>query len=83
MPSSTHSAEIALADVPPCKTDATKPAESVTNVVSTTDQTSDPAEWRGQAVPDILLSGNTPKIEEWRHDQALARTQARRPDLLA
>jgi tRNA (guanine37-N1)-methyltransferase len=41
-----------------------------------------PAEWRGRAVPDILLSGNTPRIEEWRHEQALARTQARRPDLL-
>ena len=41
-----------------------------------------PAEWRGQAVPEILLSGNTPKIEEWRHEQALARTEARRPDLL-
>ncbi|OGX83632.1 tRNA (guanosine(37)-N1)-methyltransferase TrmD [Hymenobacter coccineus] len=41
-----------------------------------------PAEWRGQAVPAILLSGNTPLIEEWRHAQALARTQARRPDLL-
>ncbi|QKG58855.1 tRNA (guanosine(37)-N1)-methyltransferase TrmD [Hymenobacter sp. BRD128] len=41
-----------------------------------------PAEWRGLAVPEILLSGNTPKIEEWRHEQALARTQARRPDLL-
>ena len=41
-----------------------------------------PAEWRGRAVPDILLSGNTPKIEEWRHEQALARTQAKRPDLL-
>jgi tRNA (guanine37-N1)-methyltransferase len=41
-----------------------------------------PAEWRGLAVPEILLSGNTPKIEEWRHEQALARTQERRPDLL-
>ena len=41
-----------------------------------------PAEWRGRAVPAILLSGNTPRIEEWRHEQALARTQARRPDLL-
>jgi tRNA (guanine37-N1)-methyltransferase len=41
-----------------------------------------PAEWRGLAVPDILLSGNTPKIEEWRHEQALAHTQAKRPDLL-
>ena len=41
-----------------------------------------PAEWRGRAVPDILLSGNTPRIEEWRHEQALARTLALRPDLL-
>jgi tRNA (guanine37-N1)-methyltransferase len=41
-----------------------------------------PAEWRGLAVPEILLSGNTPKIEAWRHEQALARTQAKRPDLL-
>ncbi len=41
-----------------------------------------PAEWRGLAVPEILLSGNTPKIEEWRHEQALLRTQQRRPDLL-
>jgi tRNA (guanine37-N1)-methyltransferase len=42
-----------------------------------------PAEWRGRAVPEILLSGNTPKIEEWRHEQAMARTQAKRPDLLS
>jgi len=42
-----------------------------------------PAEWRGLAVPEILLSGNTPKIEDWRHEQALARTQAKRPDLLS
>ena len=41
-----------------------------------------PAEWRCREVPEILLSGNTPKIEEWRHEQALARTQAKRPDLL-
>jgi tRNA (guanine37-N1)-methyltransferase len=41
-----------------------------------------PAEWRGRVVPEILLSGNTPKIEEWRHEQAMARTQAKRPDLL-
>lgn len=41
-----------------------------------------PAEFREWKVPDILLSGNTPKIEAWRHDQALRRTQERRPDLL-
>ncbi|MEZ4984875.1 MAG: tRNA (guanosine(37)-N1)-methyltransferase TrmD [Saprospiraceae bacterium] len=41
-----------------------------------------PAAFRGMPVPEILLSGNTPQIEEWRYDQALARTQERRPDLL-
>ena len=41
-----------------------------------------PAEYDGMKVPDILLSGNFPKIEEWRHDQAMARTKMIRPDLL-
>ncbi|HRH63359.1 MAG TPA: tRNA (guanosine(37)-N1)-methyltransferase TrmD, partial [Bacteroidia bacterium] len=39
-----------------------------------------PAEFKGHKVPDILLSGNTKQIEQWRHDQALERTQKRRPD---
>ena len=41
-----------------------------------------PAEYKGQEVPKILLSGNTPEIEKWREQQALERTQQRRPDLL-
>ena len=41
-----------------------------------------PEEFKGWKVPDILLSGNHKLIEEWRHDQALQRTQERRPDLL-
>lgn len=41
-----------------------------------------PADFRGWEVPEILLSGNTPKIEEWRYEQALQRTKDRRPDLL-
>jgi tRNA (guanine37-N1)-methyltransferase len=41
-----------------------------------------PAEFEGNRVPDILLSGHEAKIDEWRHEQALARTRARRPDLL-
>lgn len=41
-----------------------------------------PAEFRGWKVPDILLSGHFPKIEEWRYQQALERTRERRPDLL-
>jgi len=42
-----------------------------------------PADWNGHKVPDILLSGHEAKINEWRHEQALARTQKRRPDLLS
>jgi len=41
-----------------------------------------PEEFRGWKVPEILLSGNFPKIEEWRNERALERTKARRPDLL-
>ncbi len=41
-----------------------------------------PAEYKGMKVPDILLSGDFPKIEEWRHQNAIERTTKRRPDLL-
>jgi tRNA (guanine37-N1)-methyltransferase len=41
-----------------------------------------PQEFRGHAVPVILLSGHDAKIEEWRYEQALERTQERRPDLI-
>ncbi|MDR9398266.1 tRNA (guanosine(37)-N1)-methyltransferase TrmD [Salibacter sp.] len=41
-----------------------------------------PAEFREWKVPDVLLSGNFKKIEEWRHDRALEKTRLRRPDLL-
>lgn len=41
-----------------------------------------PAEYKGWRVPDILLSGHEAKIAEWRHEQALERTQRLRPDLL-
>jgi len=41
-----------------------------------------PADFRGWKVPDILLSGDPKKIDEWRHDEAVKRTQERRPDLL-
>ncbi|WP_026451892.1 tRNA (guanosine(37)-N1)-methyltransferase TrmD [Aequorivita capsosiphonis] len=41
-----------------------------------------PAEYKGWTVPDILTSGHTGKIEEWREDQAYKRTKERRPDLL-
>ncbi len=41
-----------------------------------------PADWRGKKVPDILLSGDPKKIDEWRHDESVKRTEERRPDLL-
>ncbi len=41
-----------------------------------------PADFRGVKVPDILLSGDPKKIEEWRYEQSLQRTRDRRPDLL-
>lgn len=42
-----------------------------------------PAEWRGMKVPDILLCGDPKKIDHWRHEEALRRTEERRPDLLS
>ena len=41
-----------------------------------------PADYKGSKVPDILLSGNTPEVEKWRHEKAVERTLQRRPDLL-
>jgi len=41
-----------------------------------------PADFRGQKVPAVLLSGNHKKIEEWRTREAVKRTLKRRPDLL-
>ncbi|WP_066175156.1 tRNA (guanosine(37)-N1)-methyltransferase TrmD [Bacillus marinisedimentorum] len=41
-----------------------------------------PAEFRGMKVPDILLSGDHAKIEEWREKESFRRTFTRRPDLL-
>ncbi|MDH7462283.1 tRNA (guanosine(37)-N1)-methyltransferase TrmD [Chitinophagaceae bacterium 26-R-25] len=40
-----------------------------------------PASFRGWEVPQILLSGDPKKIEQWRYEQAVARTTERRPDL--
>lgn len=41
-----------------------------------------PSDYKGLKVPDILLSGDFAKIEEWRHQNAIERTKIRRPDLL-
>jgi tRNA (guanine37-N1)-methyltransferase len=41
-----------------------------------------PAEFRGQSVPKVLLSGNHAEIEKWRHEQRVEKTRLVRPDLL-
>jgi tRNA (guanine37-N1)-methyltransferase len=41
-----------------------------------------PREFRGWAVPDVLLSGNHKEIERWRREKALEKTREKRPDLL-
>jgi tRNA (guanine37-N1)-methyltransferase len=41
-----------------------------------------PADFKGWPVPDILLSGDLKKIDDWRYEQAVQRTEQRRPDLL-
>ncbi|MDX8570090.1 MULTISPECIES: tRNA (guanosine(37)-N1)-methyltransferase TrmD [Elizabethkingia] len=41
-----------------------------------------PEEYKGLKVPDVLLSGHTQNIEDWRYDEAVRITQEKRPDLL-
>ncbi|MBL4586093.1 MAG: tRNA (guanosine(37)-N1)-methyltransferase TrmD, partial [Flavobacteriales bacterium] len=41
-----------------------------------------PSNYKGWKVPDVLLSGNDKKVDEWRNEQALKRTEERRPDYL-
>ncbi|TDQ31658.1 tRNA (guanosine(37)-N1)-methyltransferase TrmD [Zeaxanthinibacter enoshimensis] len=41
-----------------------------------------PRDYKGHTVPEILLSGDFPKIEQWREDRAMERTEQLRPDLL-
>jgi len=42
-----------------------------------------PPVWEGQAVPEVLVSGNHARIDAWRREQALERTRRNRPDLLS
>jgi tRNA (guanine37-N1)-methyltransferase len=41
-----------------------------------------PPDFRGWKVPEVLLSGDHGKVDQWRREQSLLRTLARRPDLL-
>ena len=55
--------------------------ESFNNGLLEYPQYTRPAEWNGQKVPDILLSGNHAKINEWRLSESVKRTKDKRPDL--
>ena len=55
--------------------------ESFNNDLLEYPQYTKPAEWKGQKIPDILLSGHHQNIAKWRMDQAKTKTQKHRPDL--
>lgn len=56
--------------------------ESFTGKLLDFPQYTRPAEFRGMSVPDVLLSGDHAKIEEWRNAQRIEKTRQVRPDLL-
>jgi len=55
--------------------------ESFENFLLEYPQYTKPAEWEGHKVPDVLLSGHHQKIKDWRLEQSIQVTKARRPDL--
>jgi tRNA (guanine37-N1)-methyltransferase len=62
--------------------DASTVEESFSDGLLEYPQYTRPAEFRGTGVPDVLVGGNHEAVRRWRHDAAVARTRARRPDLL-
>lgn len=62
--------------------DISAETESFTENLLEYPQYTRPVEFMGKKVPDVLLSGHHGKVEEWRREQSLKRTQERRPDLL-
>ena len=56
--------------------------ESFTHGLLEYPQYTRPSEFRGITVPEVLLSGNHEKVDRWRRAAALARTLAKRPDLI-
>lgn len=56
--------------------------ESFENGLLEYPQYTKPREWEGRSIPEILLSGDHKKIDDWRREQAAKLTKARRPDLL-
>lgn len=57
--------------------------ESVASGILEYPQYTKPREFRGMAVPEILLSGDHAKIDRWRLEEAVRVTRERRPDMLA
>ncbi|MBR4931663.1 MAG: tRNA (guanosine(37)-N1)-methyltransferase TrmD [Alphaproteobacteria bacterium] len=55
--------------------------ESFENGLLEYPQYTKPQNWQGRIVPDVLVSGHHAKIKEWRLEQSIALTKARRPDL--
>ena len=58
------------------------PEESHFNGLLEYPQYTNPSEWRGQIVPEVLLSGHHANIEKWRREKSLEVTKQKRPDLL-
>ena len=55
--------------------------ESFENMLLEYPQYTRPIEWAGRRVPEVLLSGHHKKISEWREEQSIIATKAKRPDL--
>lgn len=55
--------------------------ESFENGLLEYPQYTKPQNWQGRIVPEVLVSGHHAKIKEWRMEQSIALTKARRPDL--
>ena len=62
--------------------EASTEEESHSNGLLEHPQYTKPAEWLGRPIPDVLMSGNHGKIEEWRREMSEKITQERRPDML-
>lgn len=57
-------------------------SESLTDGKLEYPQYTKPYEWNGRKVPDVLISGNHAKIDQWRKEQSEIRTKLKRPDLI-
>ena len=62
--------------------DASTEDESFQNGLLEHPQYTQPREWRGRDIPEVLLSGNHKAVDKWRLEQSEKLTQDRRPELL-